>query len=149
MSQFDVAKWNKQRYLAEANLLESKAQEAANAIDKVLDEVDPAGILPEDLGNAIAIIVKKGFQTEKQQVFMDALHKGLGIEESLNEEKSYDTYTVKITTSDPKEGGPNEDFTEKVKVDSSLTGDDIKASIKDTIYDMGYRHLYKLNYEKA
>ena len=149
MSQFDVAKWNKQRYLAEANLLESKAQEAANAIDKVLDEVDPAGILPEDLGNAIAIIVKKGFQTEKQQVFMDALHKGLGIEESLNEEKSYDTYTVKITTSDPKEGGPNEDFTEKVKVDSSLTGDAIEASIKDTIYDMGYRHLYKLNYEKA
>ena len=149
MSQFDVAKWNKQRYLAEANLLESKAQEAANAIDKVLDEVDPAGILPEDLGNAIAIIVKKGFQTEKQQVFMDALHKGLGIEESLNEEKSYDTYTVKITTADPKEGGPDEDFTEKVKVDSSLTGDDIKTSIKDTIYDMGYRRLYKLNYEKA
>ena len=149
MSQFDVAKWNKQRYLAEANLLESKAQEAANAIDKVLDEVDPAGILPEDLGNAIAIIVKKGFQTEKQQVFMDALHKGLGIEESLNEEKSYDTHTVKITTADPKEGGPDEDFTEKVKVDSSLTGDDIKASIKDTVYDMGYRHLYKLNYEKA
>jgi len=149
MSQFDVAKWNKQRYLAEANLLESKAQEAANAIDKVLDEVDPAGILPEDLGNAIAIIVKKGFQTEKQQVFMDALHKGLGIEESLNEEKSYDTYTVKITTADPKEGGPDEDFTEKVKVDSSLTGDAIEASIKDTIYDMGYRHLYKLNYEKA
>jgi len=149
MSQFDVAKWNKQRYLAEANLLESKAQEAANAIDKVLDEVDPAGILPEDLGNAIAIIVKKGFQTEKQQVFMDALHNGLGIEESLNEEKSYDTYTVKITTADPKEGGPDEDFTEKVKVDSSLTGDAIEASIKDTIYDMGYRHLYKLNYEKA
>jgi len=149
MSQFDVAKWNKQRYLAEANLLESKAQEAANAIDKVLDEVDPAGILPEDLGKAIAIIVKKGFQTEKQQVFMDALHTGLGIEESLNEEKSYDTYTVKITTADPKEGGPDEDFTEKVKVDSSLTGDAIEASIKDTIYDMGYRHLYKLNYEKA
>jgi len=149
MSQFDVAKWNKQRYLAEANLLESKAQEAANAIDKVLDEVDPAGILPEDLGKAIAIIVKKGFQTEKQQVFMDALHNGLGIEESLNEEKSYDTYTVKITTADPKEGGPDEDFTEKVKVDSSLTGDAIEASIKDTIYDMGYRHLYKLNYEKA
>ena len=149
MSQFDVAKWNKQRYLAEANLLESKAQEAANAIDKVLDEVDPAGILPEDLGNAIAIIVKKGFQTEKQQVFMDALHNGLGIEESLNEEKSYDTYTVKITTADPKEGGPDEDFTEKVKVDSSLTGDAIEASIKDTIYDMGYRHLYKLSYEKA
>jgi len=80
---------------------------------------------------------------------MEVLHAELGMEESINEEKSYDTYTVNITTSDPKEGGPDEDFTEKVKVDSSLTGDDIKASIKDTIYDMGYRRLYKLNYEKA
>jgi len=87
MSQFDVAKWNKQRYLTEANLLESKAQEAADAIDKALDEADPSGILPEDLGKAIAIVVKKGFQTEKQQAFMDALHTGLGYPDKLSEAK--------------------------------------------------------------
>lgn len=87
MSQFDVTKWNKQRYLAEANLLESKAQEAATAIDKILDEVDPSGILPEDLGEAIAIIVKKGYQAELQEKFMDALHKKLGYPKDLNEAK--------------------------------------------------------------
>jgi hypothetical protein len=87
MNNFDVAKWNKQRYLAEANLLESKAQEAATAIDKILDEIDPPGILPEDLGEAIAIIVKKGYQAELQEKFMDALHKKLGYPKDLNEAK--------------------------------------------------------------
>jgi DNA-directed RNA polymerase specialized sigma54-like protein len=87
MNQFDVAKWNKNRYLTEANLQESKAQEAATAIDKILDKVDPAGITPEDLGEAIAIIVKKGYQKELQEKFMDALHKKLGYPEDLNEAK--------------------------------------------------------------
>ena len=87
MNQFDVAKWNKNRYLTEANLQESKAQEAAAAIDKILDQVDPAGITPEDLGEAIAIIVKKGYQKELQEKFMDALHKKLGYPEDLNEAK--------------------------------------------------------------
>lgn len=85
MANFDINKWNKQRYLQEANLLESKAQEAATAIDKILDEVDPSGILPEDLGAAIAMVVKKGYQASKQNQFMDALHKGLGFPNNLNE----------------------------------------------------------------
>lgn len=87
MNNFDVAKWNKQRYLAEANLLESKAQEAATAIDKILDQVDPSGITPEDLGEAIAIVVKNGFQAELQERFMDTLHKKLGYPKDLSEAK--------------------------------------------------------------
>jgi len=87
MNNFDVAKWNKRRYLAEANLLESTAQEAAIAIDKILDEVDPSGITPEDLGEAIAIIVKKGYQAELQERFMDTLHKKLGYPKDLSEAK--------------------------------------------------------------
>jgi len=83
---FDVAKWNKKRYLQEANLQESVAQEAAAAIDKALDEVDPS-ILPEDLGAAIAMVVKKGYQASKQNQFMDALHKGLGFPDNLSEVK--------------------------------------------------------------
>jgi hypothetical protein len=81
---FDVHKWNKKRYLAEAGLLESISQKAATAIDKILDEVDPSGITPEDLGKAIAIIVKKGYQAELQAKFMDVLHSELGIK-PLNE----------------------------------------------------------------
>jgi len=81
---FNVQKWNKQRYLAEAGLQESISQKAAIAIDKILDKVDPPGITPEDLGKAIAIIVKNGYQTELQKRFMDVLHSELGIK-PLNE----------------------------------------------------------------
>ena len=150
MANFDSNKWFKRQYLAEAGLLEN---EEVDALHDLLYNADPS--YPK-LAKALAKFLKgniedpnSGFTEGQINEFMKVLHAELGINESLNEEKSYDTYTVKITTSDPKEGGPNEDFTEKVKVDSSLTGDAIKASIKDTIYDMGYRHLYKLNYEKA
>jgi len=81
---FNVQKWNKQRYLAEAGLQESISQKAAIAIDKILDKVDPPGITPEDLGKAIAIIVKNGYQAELQKRFMDVLHSELGMK-PLNE----------------------------------------------------------------
>jgi hypothetical protein len=68
----------------EAGLQESLASQTATAIDKVLDEIDPSGILPEDLGAAIAIIVKNGYQAELQKKFMDALQAELNME-SLNE----------------------------------------------------------------
>jgi hypothetical protein len=77
----------KNQYLTEAGLQESIPQKAAVAIDKILDKVDPPGITPEDLGKAIAIIVKNGYQTELQKRFMDVLHTELGINESLNEAK--------------------------------------------------------------
>ena len=132
---FDTTKWFKNYYLTEA-----LTQDISNAI-------------PEDTGyaefaKAVATILKDEYGSHNFNKFMDIVHNDLGMI-PVNEEKSYDTYTVNITTSDPKEGGPDEDFTEKVKVDSSLIGDDIKASIKDTLYDMGYNRLYKLTYEKA
>ena len=147
---FDTTQWLKKQYLAEAGLLQ---EGEIDTLHDLLYNADPSY---PNLAKAIAKFLKgdiedpnSGFTDDQINEFMKILHAELGMNESLNEEKSYDIYTVKITTSDPKEGGPYEDFTEKVKVDSSLTGDDIKASIKDTIYDMGYRHLYKLNYEKA
>ena len=143
MANFDVNKWYKYQYLKEAG------EEIQGSVGKAIADAIPEDHGAKELARDIAYILKVYYGSQNFGPFMDELHAELGINESLNEEKSYDTYTVKITTSDPKEGGPNEDFTEKVKVDSSLTGDDIKASIKDTIYDMGYRHLYKLNYEKA
>jgi len=104
---FNVHKWNKQRYLAEAGLQESISQKAAIAIDKILDKVDPPGITPEDLGKAIAIIVKNGYQTELQKRFMDVLHFELGMK-PLNEAEISDmdddsllsTYENKLKTHD-------------------------------------------------
>ena len=97
---FDVHKWNKKRYLAEAGLLESISQKAATAIDKILDEVDPSGITPEDLGKAIAIIVKKGYQAELQAKFMDVLHSELGMGKSINEGETSDIETIDFEYTD-------------------------------------------------
>ena len=96
---FDVHKWNKQRYLAEAGLQESISQKAATAIDKILDKVDPPGITPEDLGKAIAIIVKNGYQAELQKRFMDVLHSELGMK-PLNEGETSDIETIDFEYTD-------------------------------------------------
>jgi hypothetical protein len=96
---FNVHKWNKQRYLAEAGLQESISQKAATAIDKILDKVDPPGITPEDLGKAIAIIVKNGYQAELQKRFMDVLHSELGMK-PLNEGETSDIETIDFEYTD-------------------------------------------------
>ena len=122
-------------------------------MDGAIDSIDEE-LSVKDFALAVARILKGeagtvGYGSHNFAEFMKVLHAELGMEESLNEEVQYDTYKVHIVTSDPREGGPDEWFDEEVKVDSSLTGDDIKASIKDTVYDMGYNRLYKLTYEKA
>ena len=147
MSNFDSNKWFKNQYLTEAGLTESVADQAAKAIDAAIESVDES-LSYKDFAIAVAKILKNEYGAHNFNKFMEVLHAELGMGE-LNEEIKYDTYKVHIVTSEPREGGPDEWFDEEVKVDSSLTGDDIKASIKDTIYDMGYRRLYKLNYEKA
>ena len=96
---FNVHKWNKQRYLAEAGLQESISQKAATAIDKILDKVDPPGITPEDLGKAIAIIVKNGYQAELQKRFMDVLYSELGMK-PLNEGETSDIETIDFEYTD-------------------------------------------------
>ena len=96
------------------------------------------------------------------QADMDKLHKDgkleidghklvFKVEESLNEAEEMATYKVHIVTADPYEGGPDEWFDHEVKVEAGLEGDDLNASIRDAIYDMGYtrRSIYKINYEKA
>jgi len=148
MPNFDSNKWFKNQYLTEAGLTESVASQAAKAIDAAIESVDES-LSYKDFAIAVATILKDEYGSQNFGSFMEVLHAELGMNESLNEEIKYDTYKVHIVPSDPREGGPDEWFDEEVKVDSSLTGDDIKASIKDTIYDMGYRRLYKLNYEKA
>jgi hypothetical protein len=106
---FDVHKWNKRRYLAEAGLLESTADLAAKAINKAIDSVDDS-ILPEDLGKAIAIIVKDGYQDELRKRFMDALHAELGINESLNEAETLDIKKIDFEYTE------NEDLFRKARV---------------------------------
>jgi hypothetical protein len=74
---FNVHKWNKQRYLAEANIHESLSQE----INKIL----PESLGYKEFAKAVATILKDEYGSQNFGPFMDVLHAELGMEESLNE----------------------------------------------------------------
>jgi hypothetical protein len=74
---FNVHKWNKQRYLAEANIHESLAQE----INKLL----PESLGYKEFAKAVATILKDEYGSQNFGPFMEVLHAELGMEESLNE----------------------------------------------------------------
>ena len=76
---FNVHKWNKQRYLAEANIHESLAQE----INKIL----PESLGYKEFAKAVAEILKNEYGSQNFGPFMDVLHSELGIDESVNEVK--------------------------------------------------------------
>ena len=84
MSNFDVAKWNKQRYLAEANLLESVADQVATEINKAIDVVDE-NLSYMDFALAVAKILKEEYGSQNFGAFMNILNAELGMNEALNE----------------------------------------------------------------
>jgi hypothetical protein len=73
---FNVHKWNKQRYLAEANIHESLAQE----INKIL----PESLGYKEFAKAVATILKDEYGSQNFGPFMDVLHSELGMK-PLNE----------------------------------------------------------------
>ena len=146
---FDVSKWNKQRYLAEAGLLENKEA------DKLHDLIYNASPSYPNLAKALAKFLKgteedldSGFSKDQIKDFMKVLHDELGME-PLNEEITYDTYKVRVIPKDPSKGGPSDEWEDtKIEVDSSLEGKDIEASIRSTLKDMGY-NIHSIRYNKA
>ena len=146
---FDVSKWNKQRYLAEAGITQ---EVEIDALHDLLYNADPSY---SNLAKAIAKFLKgteedtnSGFSKDQINDFMKILHTELGIE-PLNEEVTYDTYNVKVIPKDPSEGGPSDEWEDtKIKVDSSLKGEAIKSSIMDTLNDMGY-NIHSITYNKV
>lgn len=146
MDNFDTSKWLKDQYLEEAGLLTEAGMPSPDffyKMHKILkDFLDEKAV---KAGDRMSYFSAEWPLSTAFESYMRKQLEGTPI----NEEIQYDIYKVHVVTSDPYEGGPDEWFDEEVKVDASLTGDDIKASIKDTIYDMGYRRLYKMNYEKA
>ena len=139
---FDVSKWNKQRYLAEAG------EEIQGSVGKAINNAIPEDYDPKDLAKDIAYILKDGYGSQNFKSFMNVLHDELGME-PLNEEVTYDTYNVKVILKDPSEGGPSDEWEDtKIKVDSSLKGEDIESSIMGTLNDMGY-NIHSIRYNKA
>jgi hypothetical protein len=85
---FDVSKWNKQRYLAEAGLLESISDKTATVISNAIETVDK-NLSYKDFALAVAKILKEEYGSQNFDPFMEILHAELGMKESLNE-GSYD-----------------------------------------------------------
>ena len=88
---FNVHKWNKQRYLAEANIHESLAQE----INKIL----PESLGYKEFAQAVATILKDEYGSQNFGPFMDVLHAELGMK-PLNEAKISDIETIDFEYTD-------------------------------------------------
>ena len=81
---FDVSKWNKQRYLAEAGIiLESE-------LAKALNQAIPDNTGYKEFAKAVATILRDEYGSQNFKSFMDVLHDELGME-PLNEETEEST----------------------------------------------------------
>ena len=81
---FDVSKWNKQRYLAEAG------EELQNPIAKAINNVLPENLGYKEFAKAIARVLKDEYGSQNFDPFMNVLHDELGME-PLNEEAEEST----------------------------------------------------------
>ena len=115
---FDVAKWNKKRYLTEAGLLESTADQTATVISKAIETVDK-NLSYKDFALAVAKILKDEYGSQNFNPFMDILHAELGIKESLSEDKE----------------NLGKEFSEEFKVLANSDEDSITIRTKDIIED--------------
>ena len=87
---FDVSKWNKQRYLAEAGIiLESE-------LAKALNQAIPDNTGYKEFAKAVATILRDEYGSQNFKSFMNVLHDELGME-PLNEEAEESTLE-KITS---------------------------------------------------
>ena len=145
MSNFSTYQWF--HNLKNQPLNESVASQAAQAIDQAIASIDDS-MSYSDFAKAVAIILKDEYGAHNFNPFMEVLHAELGIDESLNEAENMVTYKVEGITADMDEGGPDEPFEMEVKLDASLSADEVKDAIRDAARrEQG--KLYKLDYKKA
>ena len=146
MSQFNTNKWFKNQYLKEANLYESKADLAAKAMDQAIAGVDES-LSYKDFALAVGKILKDEYGAHNFNPFMEVLHAELGINEEISDYEMV-VYKVEGITADTDEGGPDEPFEMEVKLEASLSADEVKSAIRDAARrEQG--KLYKLDYKKA
>ncbi len=89
---FNTNKWMKNQYLNEAGLQESLAQQINQ-------------VLPENLGykefvQAVATILKDEYGSQNFSPFIDVLHSELGMNKSINEDKTSDIETIDFEYTD-------------------------------------------------
>jgi sulfite reductase beta subunit-like hemoprotein len=83
---FNVHKWNKQRYLAEAGIYETATLDLAKEINKIL----PESLGYKEFAKAVAKVLKDEYGSQNFKSFMNVLHDELGME-PLKEEAEEST----------------------------------------------------------
>lgn len=141
MSQFNTNKWFKNQYLKEAGLKEEKSKNE-QIFDVFYNELEDFDGVAEYLNRYRNTIIRR-----LESIDFDFLPKPPMMEEA--EEMA--TYKVTVTLAEPGEGGPDYDEDVEVKVDASLSGDELRSAVRDAIGKEGYnrKNIYKFKYEKA
>ena len=130
---FNVHKWNKQRYLAEANIHESIAQE----INKIL----PESLGYKEFAKAVATILKDEYGSQNFGPFMDVLHSELGMKPLNEEAEEYskvDDLAKTLTIKYPElRFIPNYDRIDVFGDENDKVG--FANAVRDTDFGDGYR----------
>ena len=159
MAEFNTHKWFKNQYLMrenddpkmgaelEAGLDGTGVMENKSDLYSALSAAIPEDTNYKDFAKAIAKMLIDDYGSHNFSPFMKVLHAELGMNESLNEAEMV-TYKVEGITANPDEGGPDEPFEMEVKLDASLSADEVKTAIRDAARREQGR-LYKLDYTKA
>ena len=140
MSNFDIYKWNRERHLIEARLNEEKSKHDLY-LDMFIQELEGFdGGAADYLKSHRNLMIRNMMSIDMDLSMVD-----------MNEEISdYEmvVYKVEGITADTDEGGPDEPFEMEVKLESSLSADEVKDAIRDAARKEQGR-LYKLDYKKA
>ncbi len=141
MSNFDIYKWNRERHLIEARLNEEKSKND-RIFDLFYSELEDFDGVADYLKRYRSTIMR-GLDS----IDFDYLPKP----SMMGEAEEMATYKVTVTLAEPGEGGPDYDEDVEVKVDASLSGDDLRDAVRDAIGKEGYnrKNIYKFKYEKA
>jgi len=148
MSQFDTSKWLKNRYLEEAGLLTEAGMPSPDffyKMHKILkDFLDEKAI---KAGDRMSYFSAEFPLSSAFESYMRRQLEGTPV----NEAEEMATYKVTVTLAEPGEGGPDYDEDVEVKVDASLSGDELRDAVRSAIGKEGYnrKNIYKFKYEKA
>ena len=130
---FNVHKWNKQRYLAEAKIYESLAQE----INKIL----PESLGYKEFAKAVATILKDEYGSHNFSPFMEVLHAELGMKplnEGAEEYSKVDDLAKTLTIKYPDlRFIPNYDRIDVFGDENDKVG--FANAVRDTDFGDGYR----------
>ena len=132
---FDVSKWNKQRYLAEAGIiLESE-------LAKTLNQAIPDNTGYKEFAKAVATILRDEYGSQNFKSFMDVLHDELGMEPLNEEAEEYskvDDLAKTLTIKYPElKFIPNYDRIDVFGDENDKVG--FANAVRDTDFGDGYR----------